>query len=132
MGIVRSASPFNRGILAVMSDTGRVVLMLRFHPLARRPDIRRFGRRWDVVLKVDGDEHVFGEGPRHEVEVSAGRHEVEVAFRATGIMVVAKALGIHYGRKSLMIDVPAGGEVALEYRGGVFWTLLGGVLRRRE
>ena len=45
-------------------------------------------------------------------------------------MIVAKALGIRYGRDRLTVDVPAGGEVALEYKGGMFWTLRGHSLRQ--
>jgi len=115
--------------MVAMSDRGRIVLELRFHPLARRPDKRYLGRRWDIVMSVDGEEHVFEEGPRHEVEIPAGRHDIEVFFRAAGIMVAARALGIRYGRESLPVDVPAGGEVTLEYRGGMFWTLYGRTLR---
>jgi len=113
-----------------MAEQGRIVLSLRFHPLARRPDVRRIGRRWDTVISVDGVEHVFEEGPKHELEVAAGRHDVDVYFRAAGIMVVAKALGIRYGRERLTVDVPAGGEVVLQYKGGMFWTLRGHSLRQ--
>ena len=109
--------------------SGRITLKLRFHPLARRPDVPRIGRRWDVVVVVDGVEHVFSEGPKHELNVAPGHHEVEVFFRAAGIMFVARVLGLRYGRKSLQVEVPSEGELTLEYAGGMFWTFGGGTLR---
>jgi hypothetical protein len=109
---------------------GRLILSLHFHSLARRPDVRRFGRRWDVVLRVDGTEHVFEEGPRQVVEVTAGHHEVEVVFRPTGFASLARLLGLRYGRERIAVEVPDNGEVTLEYHGGMFWTFGDHTLRR--
>lgn len=98
-------------------------LVLDFHPLARRPDLRRWGRRWDVEVVVDGTLHVFEEGPRHELVVPPGPHRVEVAFRPAGLASLARRMRL--GGRSLEVQVPDGGTAELTYRGGLFWHVGG-------
>lgn len=99
-------------------------LVLDFHPLARRPDRRRWGRRWDIEVRVDGAPHVFEEGPRHELEVPPGPHRVEVGFRPTGMAFLGRAFGA-YGQRGLDLLVPEAGLVEVTYRGGMFWHMGG-------
>lgn len=108
-----------------------ISLVLSFHSLARRPDVRRFGRRWDVVAKVDGVEHVREEGSRHHFDVAPGTHEVEVFFRPAGAMFLARWLGLAYGNETLRVDVPETGEVELTYTGSMFWHMGGDRSLRR-
>ena len=108
--------------------SGKLVLTLEFHPLARRPDIRRLGRRWDIHVVIDGTDHRFEEGPRHEMEVSAGTHNVEVYFTGAGFQFLAGLLGIRYGRRSTQVAVEEGETANLRYKGGMFWHMGGGSL----
>jgi hypothetical protein len=105
-----------------------IELTLSFHPLARKPSVRRLGRRWDIHLVIDGEDHVFEEGPVHRVEVASGAHTVEVFFTGAGLQLFAGALGIRYGRRALRLEVGEGRTARVHYQGGVFWHVFGGEL----
>jgi len=77
-------------------------------------------------VKVDGVEHSFEEGPRHQLEVTPGPRDIEVVFRPAGAMFLARWLGLTYGAARIRIDVPASGEVELTYTGSMFWHMGGG------
>ncbi len=101
-----------------------ITLHLSFHPLARRPDVHRLGRRWDVVMKVDGVEQVRQEAPTHRFDVAPGKHQIEVFFRPAGVAFLARWFGMVAGRETLSLDVPATG-VELTYTGSMFWHMGG-------
>jgi hypothetical protein len=106
-----------------MSDAA-IELTLRFAPLARRPDIRRFGRRWDVCVEVDGHLHVFQEGPRHVIPTGAGSHVVRVWFRGAGIAILSR--WVRFGKKEIAVEVAPESTVRLLYQGSTFWHAGGG------
>ena len=91
--------------------------------LARRPDIRRFGRRWDVCVDIDGMLHVFEEGPRHTLAVAPGQHKVTVWFRGAGIAILAR--WFRYGLRRAEVTVDPGSVVHLTYQGSAFWHMGG-------
>ena len=105
-------------------------LALRFAPLARRPDKRRFGRRWDVCVEVDGTLHVFEEGPLHVIPVSAGSHDVSVWFRGAGVAILARWR--RFGHRHTRIDIAQASTVRLVYEGSTFWHMGGLAELRRE
>lgn len=98
-------------------------LSLRFALLARRPDVRRLLRRWDVCVSVDGALHVFQEGPKHVLPIAPGPHRIEVWFRGAGLALLARP--IRFGRRSLAIVAPDHGTVRLVYEGSTFWHMGG-------
>ena len=102
---------------------GTIELALKFAPLARRPDIRRFGRRWDVCLDVDGVLRVFQEGPRHVVSVVPGSRKVTVWFRGAGIAILGR--WFCYGLRSVNITVELGLTLHVTYEGSTFWHMGG-------
>ncbi|MEQ1773364.1 MAG: hypothetical protein ABL891_06220 [Burkholderiales bacterium] len=102
---------------------GTINLTLKFAPLARRPDIRRFGRRWDVCVEIDGVLRVFQEGPRHTVTVSPGPHKVTVWFRGAGIAILGR--WFRYGLRSLNVTVKPGAALQVTYEGSAFWHMGG-------
>jgi hypothetical protein len=103
-------------------------LSLVFSPLARRPDVRRFGRRWDVCVEVDGTLHVFEEGPRHVIPISPGAHDVAVWFRGAGIAFLAR--GLRAGLRRIRIEAAPGSTVRLVYEGSTFWHMGGAAALR--
>ena len=108
--------------LRAMSDAS-LELSLEFALLARRPDVRRFGRRWDICVEVDGTLHVFEEGPRHVIPISAGAHDVAVWFRGAGVAILAG--GMRFGHKKLRIEAAPGSTVRIVYVGSTFWHMGG-------
>lgn len=113
-----------------MSTAGVIELSLHFSALARRPDVRRLGRRWDVCIEVDGELHVREEGPRHVVPVAPGKHEIKVWFRGAGLAVLGRFFRL--GLRTVEVDVPAGGSVRLLYEGSTLWHLGGRASLRVE
>lgn len=85
--------------------------------------MRRPFRRWDVCLEVDGQLHVFEEGPQHTVAVSPGPHRVSVWFRGAGLAILARWL--RYGRRSVDVTVDPGGVTRLTYEGSTLWHMGG-------
>jgi len=108
--------------------TSALELTLEFHFLAAKPSVRRFGRRWDIHVVVDGQDHVFEEGPIHRLSVEPGQHAVEVFFTGAGLQALAGALGIKYGRRSIGLQVDEGQTAHIHYKGGMFWNAGGGEL----
>lgn len=106
-----------------MGNAGVIELSLHFSALARRPDLRRLGRRWDVCIEVDGELHVREEGSRHVVPAAAGLREIKVWFRGAGLAVLGRFF--RFGLRSVRVDVPAGGAVRLLYEGSTLWHLGG-------
>lgn len=113
-----------------MGTAGVIELSLHFSALARRPDVRRAGRRWDVCIEVDGELHVREEGPRHVVPVAPGEREVRVWFRGAGLAALGRFF--RFGMRNVRVDVPTGGGVRLLYEGSTFWHLGGRALLRVE
>jgi hypothetical protein len=109
-----------------MSST--LELTLVFHFLAAKPSVRRWGRRWDTHVVVDGKDHVFEEGPSHSLSVEPGQHTVDVFFTGAGLQALAGALGIRYGRRSIELQVNEGRTAHIHYKGGMFWGAGGGKL----
>ena len=100
-----------------------IELTLQFSPLARRPDIRRLARRWDVCVDVDGVLQVFKEGPHHTVAVSPGPHKVTVWFPGAGIAILGR--WIRYGVRSVNVTVEPESTLHLIYQGSAFWHMGG-------
>ena len=105
-----------------MADSS-LELALQFAPLARRPDVRRLGRRWDVCIEVDGVLSVFKEGPRHVMPISAGPHEVVVWFRGAGIAILGR--WSRFGLRRLQVVAEPGTPLRLVYEGSTFWHMGG-------
>ena len=103
--------------------TSTIELTLQFSPLARRPDIRRPLRRWDVCVDVDGVLRVFQEGPCHTITVAPGSHKVTVWFRGAGIAILAR--WFRYGSRSVNVTVEPGSTLHLTYQGSAFWHMGG-------
>ncbi|MDQ3031083.1 MAG: hypothetical protein M3Y87_01600 [Myxococcota bacterium] len=98
-------------------------LSLQFAALARRPDVRRLGRRWDVCIEVDGTLHVFEEGPRHSIAMSPGAHDVAVWFRGAGVALLARFMRL--GSRKIRVEAAPGATVRLVYVGSTFWHMGG-------
>lgn len=105
-------------------------LSFDLHPLSHRPDLRRFGRRWDTHVVIDGVDHVFEEAEVHRVPLFPGERSVEVYFTGAGLQRLGGMLGLKHGRTSLKVEARAGQTVRVQFRGGMFWTLSGGTLVR--
>ncbi len=103
-----------------------ITLTLKFSPLASRPDIRRFGRRWDVCVEVDGVLQVFEAGPQHSFDVAPGPHQVAVWFRGAGIAILAR--WVRFGLRRVNITVDPGSTVHVMHEGSTFWHM-GGVVK---
>ena len=105
-------------------------LSFDLHPLGQRPDLRRFGRRWDTHIVIDGQDHVREESEVHRVPLSPGEREVEVYFTGAGLQRLGGLLGIKHGRARLKVEARAGHTVRVQFRGGMLWAVSGGALVR--
>lgn len=105
-------------------------LSFDLHPLAPRPDLKRFGRRWDTHIVVDGKDHVFEEDEIHRVKVSPGPHQIELYFTGAGLQRLGGMLGLRHGRCAVKIEARTGFTVRLQFRGGLLWSVRGGELVR--
>src|SRR5262245_33031653 len=103
--------------------SGIIVVQLGFDWAAMRPDRTLLGRRWDVHVCVDGEDHVFREGPLHQVDVPAGHRVVEVFFKGAGINISYRAFPFRWGLARTEVDVADGQTVRLSYWGGMWWHM---------